>query len=293
MAPFVREGRIRSQGVFQHSLTAGTFAATLMPLFVMLWRSGRARACAVVGLTGSTIMTICSNCSTPLSTFAASLFAISLWPLREKMRLVRRVLVITLISLHLVMKAPVWFLLAKIDLTGGSSGYHRAELVDLCIRHILDWWLIGTKDAGTWAWDIWDAQNQYVLVAETGGLAALIFMILMIKRLYARLGDARKSVRHSRRQQWSLWLLGSSLFAHLTAFFGINLFDQARMNWFMIIAAIVAITNSFSQATVQQEPSSQEAGADSTEDWWHADRTLSPGASLSDSPAWNNPVVQG
>jgi len=35
--PEIREGKIRSQAVFQHSLTAGTFGATLLPLFVLLW----------------------------------------------------------------------------------------------------------------------------------------------------------------------------------------------------------------------------------------------------------------
>jgi len=30
----------------------------------------------------------------------------------------------------MVMKAPVWFAIAHIDLTAGSSGYHRAELIE-------------------------------------------------------------------------------------------------------------------------------------------------------------------
>lgn len=242
MVPLVREGKIRSQGSFTHSLTAGTFAATLVPMFVLLWRNGRAKFFAAMGLVGSTVMTICSNSSTPLLGYVAGILGICLWPLRGRMRSVRQVLVISLISLHLVMKAPVWFLLARIDLTGGSSGYHRAELVDQCIRHFWDWWLIGTMDAGTWAWDMWDSQNQYVQVAQTGGLAGLVFFIVMIKRMYSRLGDARKLVQHSKRQQWALWLLGAALFSHLSSFFGINYFDQARVNWFVLLAAISAFT---------------------------------------------------
>ncbi len=168
--------------------------------------------------------------------------------MRKRMRTVRWVLVISLVSLHMVMKAPVWFLLAHIDLTGSSSGYHRAELVDQCIRHFWDWWLIGTKDAGTWAWDMWDSQNQYVQVAETGGLAALVFFIVMIKRMYASLGNARKLVQDAKKQQWTLWLLGCALFAHLASFFGINYFDQARVNWFILIAAVSAFTAPILQA---------------------------------------------
>ncbi len=255
LAPLVREGKIRSQGPFSHSLTAGTFGATLVPMFLLLWKGGKAKLAAAVGLIGCSVMTLCSNSSTPLLGYAAGLFGICFWPIRNRMRTVRWVLVISLISLHMVMKAPVWFLLARIDLTGSSSGYHRAELVDQCIRHFWDWWLIGTKDAGTWAFDMWDSQNQYVQVAETGGLAALVYFILMIKRMYASLGNARKLVQDSKRQQWLLWLLGCALFAHLAAFFGINYFDQARDNWFMLLAAISAFTAPILQGeTLKKQP---------------------------------------
>jgi hypothetical protein len=168
----------------------------------------------------------------------------------------------------MVMKAPVWFLLARIDLTGGSSGYHRAELVDQCIRHFWDWWLIGTKDAGTWADDMWDSQNQYVQVAETGGLAALVFMIVMVKRLYANLGNARKEVAKSlvksKEQQWSLWLLGSALFAHLTAFFGINYFDQSRIGWFLLLVAISVFAGRIMQGGPREDPAAEPEFAAST-----------------------------
>jgi hypothetical protein len=266
MEPLVREGKIRSQGAFQHSLTAGTFAATLVPMFLLLWSSGKAKLSGAIGLVGCSLMTICSNSSTPLLGYAAGLFGICFWPLRNRMKTVRWILVISLVSLHMIMKAPVWFLLAHIDLTGGSSGYHRAELVDQCIRHFWDWWLIGTKDAGTWAWDMWDSQNQYVQVAETGGLAALVYFIVMIKRMYAGLGNARKLVPQSKRQQWALWLLGSALFAHLTSFFGINYFDQARVNWFLLIAAISAFTSPILQGgAIEQSP--KTVAADSASVW--------------------------
>ncbi len=264
MVPLIRQGKIRSQGAFSHSLTAGTFAATLVPMFLVLWVRAKARVSAAMGLVGCSIMTVCSNSSTPLLAFVAGLFGICFWPLRNRMRTVRRILVISLVSLHLIMKAPVWFLLAHIDLTGGSSGYHRAELIDQCIRHFSDWWLIGTRDAGTWTWDMWDVQDQYVQVAEAGGLAALVLFIVMLKRLYGSLGDARKLVQDSVPQQWAFWLLGSALFAHLTAFFGINYFDQARVNWFMRLAAISAFT---AQALQQRQDEAAKIAYEEPSRW--------------------------
>ena len=40
--------------------------------------------------------------------------------------------------LHLVMNGPVWSLIARVDLTGSSSSYHRYYLLDNCIRHFSD-----------------------------------------------------------------------------------------------------------------------------------------------------------
>jgi len=239
--PEIREGKIRSQGSFQHSLTAGVFAATLLPLFVLLWKNGKAKVAGAIGLVGCTVMTLCSNCSSPLLAYVAGLFAICLWPIRKNMQAVRRGMVVVLVALHLTMSAPVWFLIARIDLTGSSSGYHRAELVDQLIQHFSDWWLIGTKDSATWGYDMWDQQNQYVNIAETWGLGALVLFIAMISRAFARLGNARK-LANSKEEEWLLWYLGAALFAIVVGFFGVNEFDQAKVSWMMLIAMIIAIT---------------------------------------------------
>ncbi len=123
----------------------------------------------MLGLVGSVLMTWTSNSSTSLLTFLAGIFAVFFWPFRKSMRAVRWGIVVGLFALQLVMKAPIWFLIAHIDLTGGSSSYHRAELIDLFIRHFFEWWLIGIKSSGAWGWDMWDTQNQFVNVGESGG----------------------------------------------------------------------------------------------------------------------------
>jgi hypothetical protein len=241
VVPEVRDGKIRSQAVFQHSLTAGTFAATAIPLFFMLWKNAKVKLVAVVGVVAATVMIVTTQTSTSLLTYAAAIGAVFLWPLRKKMKMVRTGLLVVLVGLHLVMKAPVWFLIARIDLTGSSSSYHRAELIDQFVNHFSSWWLIGTKDAATWGWDMWDAQNMYVSVGEAGGLAALVFYVLVISRSFARLGKARKRAT-TKKQEWLLWFLGAALFANVVAFFGVNYFDQSRVAWFALISMICACT---------------------------------------------------
>jgi hypothetical protein len=254
LSPGVREGKIRSQGVFQHSIPAGTVAATWIPLFILLWKNGKAKLLAGVGLVCATLMTVTSQSSTPLLAYAAGLLGICMWPLRSKMKWVRRGIVAVVVVLGLGMKAPVWFLIARIDLTGGSSGYHRALIVDQFIRHFWDWWLIGVKDTAQWGWDLWDVQNQYVAAGETGGLVAFCFFVALIVRAFVRLGNARKLAENDKQEQWLYWLVGCSLFSNALAFIGANYFDQSRISWFLILASVNLVTASLVQPAAAPEP---------------------------------------
>ena len=256
-APEIRDGKIRSQGTFQHALMAGSFGAMLVPIFLMNWKNAGSRVWAMAGLIGATCMALSSNSSTPLLAYIGGVGCLFLWPIRKQMRTVRWGIVATLAGLAVVMKAPVWFLIAHIDLTGSSSGYHRAELVDQFIRHFSDWWLIGTNDSQSWGWDMWDQQNQYVNVGESGGLIALIFFILVIVRAFSALGNKRKSVDGNKAEEWKLWCLGSSLFANVVAFFGVNYFDQSKVGWFVLLTmiSVATISTTVAQPAVVEKDS--------------------------------------
>src|SRR6267142_3872680 len=240
--PEMRGGSVRAEGPFQHELLAGTFAATLLPLFLLLWRQGKSHILAVLGVIAATVMVITSHSSTSLMAYAAGLLGVCAWPLRRHMRLVRWGLVLALISLHLVMKAPVWFLIARIDIVGGSSGYHRAMLVNGFITHFRDWWLVGTTENARWGNTMWDLCNQFVAEGELGGLATFLCFLALIYICFSRLGTARKSVEGDRNKECYFWLFGATLFSHIVGFFGISYFDQTRVSWFALLAMIVTAT---------------------------------------------------
>lgn len=244
-APDMREGRLRSQGPFAHAILAGVFGATILPLFFGLWPSRKNRLLAATGMLGATTMVITSASSTPMGAYAAGILGMCFWPLRRNMRVVRWSIVFAVAGLALVMKAPVWFVLAHIDFVGGSSGYHRAMLVDQCIRRFSDWWLLGANNNGDWGWDMWDIQNEFVAEALRGGLAALIFFILILSRAFGRLGKASKAVGILRSERWMLWTLGAVIFAHVIAFLGADYFDQTRFWWYGSLAMVSAATAPF------------------------------------------------
>jgi len=259
IVPLVRDGAIRAQGAFEHPILAGTFGATLTPLFFLLWKDGKSKLLAVLGMVASLIIVLAAAASTALSAYLAGILALCFWPIRERMRLFRWGIVIVLVSLHLVMKAPVWMLIARVDLVSGNSGYHRAELIDQCIRHFGDWWLIGTDNNWNWGLEMGDVGNQFVGEAVSGGLATLICFIAMISWSFGRIGTARRSLRGKRRPEWFVWSLGAALFAHIVAYFGISYFDQTAFAWYTLLAMIPVATSAVATPTFKAIPKSTES----------------------------------
>jgi hypothetical protein len=249
--PEIRNGAIRSQGVFQHSILAGTFGATAMPLLVWLWSDRKSRLIAFLGLIGTLAMTVTPHSSTTLGTYAAGVFALCLWPLRRNMPAMRFGIFAALIGLEIVMTGPVWSLLEHINLTGSSESYHRYQLIDTFIRHFSDWWLLGTRDNGSWGWEMIDTSNQYVTYGVNGGLIAFVLFIALLSKAFGMIGDARKLVSGNSKEEWFVWCVGAAMFAHLVAYFGIDYFDQMQFAWLALLAMISALSI---------EPGSFEAG---------------------------------
>lgn len=260
-----REGYLRSQGPFSVYLTAGAFGATILPLFLCLWRKRGPRALAAAGIIAAVTITITSKTSTAISACLATTIGLGMWAFRDKLRLVRRGLVFTLVGLHLVMKAPVWALIARIDLVGGSTGWHRFKIIDNFIRHFWDWWLLGSNNYWTWEGgdDMWDLANQYVGTGESTGLLSLIFFLATIVYCFKYLGNARKAVAGDPRRAWFLWLLGVALFSNLVAFVGISYFDQTFIYWYALLAMIVAVAAPRLPEIELSTPQAEAAGFES------------------------------
>jgi hypothetical protein len=236
-----REDRLRALAGFGHPILAGTFGAIVTPLFVALWLKDRKNLkIAVLGVAASTVIVIACASSTPMLAYAGAVAVFCMWSLRDLMRPIRWGIVLSLASLHMVMKAPVWQLIDRINVVGGSSGYHRYQLVNQCILHFKDWWLYGVKDTGVWGWDMWDTANQYVSVADSTGLLPLILFVAILTYGFKYLGIARKSSVGNKQMELYYWGLGAAMFANAVGFFGISYWDQTEVVWYTFLAIIAA-----------------------------------------------------
>lgn len=254
----LRDGVLRCQGPFAHPILAGTFGATSFPLCLGLWWQGRAtKILAVMGMVSCLIIVITSGSSGPVLTGVAALVGMAMWGARRYMRQVRWGIVLSLIGLHFVMKDPVWFLIARMDVFSASTGYHRARLIDHAITNFGDWWLVGTKSTAAWAEDLFDVTNAYILEGANGGLLTMILFITIIVLCFRGVGKALRAFPTERGTQLLWWAAGSALLAHAVTFLSVSYFDQNIVVWFLLLALIstsTALAGSLSNAGAVPAP---------------------------------------
>lgn len=239
----IREGRIRAQGAFSHPILAGTFGASFMPLFWGLWSIGdkRDRYFSILGIICSLIITWASSSSGPVLTLLAGIFAIVFFKYRQYTKLAKTGTIFMLLGLDIVMKAPVWHLISRIDIVGGSTGYQRYALIDKAIKYFPDWAVFGIRSTGHWGWGLNDITNMFIFQGINGGVGALIFFVLIIHAGFNTVIQAMNEVQDNIKVQNMYWAWGSVLFAHCVSFFGVSYFGQMFYFWNLTLGVIACL----------------------------------------------------
>jgi hypothetical protein len=243
----IRMGRLRSQASFQHPILAGTFGATLVPLLVGMSRMGIAqKRSAALGVFSAIIITVTSASSGPVFALLMGTLALLFWKVSIYMREVRLLLVLMIVGLQLVMKSPVYALIGRVPLVGGSTGFYRFLLINQFFSRFKDWWLMGVQSTAYWGEGLFDVTNQYIRVAVNGGLLTLILFLLVIATAFKEIGwSLRVLNRHTQEaERFFMWGLGATLFSHIVSFLSVNYFDQIIVIWFMLLAMITTLSQS-------------------------------------------------
>lgn len=238
----VREGRLRCQGAFAHPILAGCFWAALMPLIAArAWAGRRERRQTILGLlAAATIIVFCAS-STPIVAVALGLIGAAFFPLRHRMRWVCWGLLLVLVELHLVMRAPVWHLIARGDVIGGSTGWHRYFLINEAINRFDEWWLLGTTSTDHWGRGLFDLTNQYVLEGVRGGVITLVLFLAVIALAFRDIGRLWRAVADDKPRRIMAWALGVALLIHCGNFIAVSYFGQIYLIWYLLLAVIASL----------------------------------------------------
>jgi hypothetical protein len=252
----IREGKVRAQGPFAHSILAGTVGAVCLPLALLFWK--RHRPLALLGLMTTSAMVLASHSSGPIMTAVTVCFGLGLWKVRNHMRLIRWGVVVGIIVLNFAMKAPVYYLIARIDLTGSSTSWHRAALIESAFKHLGEWWLGGTDytrhwmpTGVNWSGDHTDITNYYIKMGVLGGLPLMLLFVGVLASGFATLGRAlRLNEGEPVEKRFLLWTLGAILFGHAATMISVSYFDQSVVFLYLVLAGIGSV-----QTTVTTDPS--------------------------------------
>jgi hypothetical protein len=251
--PVIREGRVRSQGPFAHAILAGTVGAVCLPLAVGLWQ--KYRKTATIGILACLTIAFTSASSGPLMSCIVAIGGLLMWRNRYHMRLFRWLALLSYLALDLVMKAPAYYLIARIDLSGGSTGWHRADLINSGLSHLGEWWLVGTDYTRHWmptgvSWspDHADITNHYLQYGIIGGLPLMLLFILILAKSYSYVGQILQNpININVENQFFIWCLGVSLFAHTATMISVSYFDQSIVFLYFILAIIGSISITISR----------------------------------------------
>lgn len=255
--PTIRNGRLRAQGPFAVSILAGTVGAVCAPLLVGIWR--KEPLAARVGLAACLLMVVTCASSGPLLSVFAGIAALAFWRWRRFTRHVWVAAIVGYLLLDLVMKAPAYYLVARVDLVGGSTGYHRAALIQSSIEHINEWWFAGTDYTRDWmpygvGWseDHADITNHYLGQGVRGGL---LLMLLFMSFLWWGFRAAGQLLRlRPPQDHFFVWCVGAALFVHAVSCTSIAYFDQS----FIFIYLTLAVTASLRAITSEEVAKSPE-----------------------------------
>jgi hypothetical protein len=244
-----REGHLRCQGPFAHPIIAGTFGATQLPLFAVLWfYRPKDRLLGFAATMAAVVIATTASSSGAFLTIFAGLGGLAIWKARRSLRPVRLGALAVLLCLPVVLHAPPWYLMTNLSSSFGGEGAYRSWLIDQAVSHFKEWWLFGTTYTANWGTRsqlvndrMVDIVNQYVAEGVDGGILKLGLFVVIIISCFKVLGRALRNKSMPSPVGLFIWAIGVSLFAHCFSFISISYFDQMFVVWIWLLASISCI----------------------------------------------------
>ncbi|ORC32647.1 hypothetical protein B4O97_15930 [Marispirochaeta aestuarii] len=236
---WIRNGQVRVQSSFSHAILFGTYGATIFTFSYGLLKSkfNRGNRIIWVSLLAGIFITFASGSSGPILSLMAGLFAVSLRKYQNRLKDIIVIGVICIIALNYFMDAPVWHLLSRIDITGGSTGYHRYLLIDRAVTNLNEWMIFGIRSTAHWGWGLQDITNMYILQGVRGGIITLVLFILILLNSFKILVISYRSTVETNKKIY-IWSLFAVIFTHAVSFVGVSYFGQILFFFFSFLGLV-------------------------------------------------------
>jgi hypothetical protein len=267
---WINKGITRPAGPFGNPILAGSYAASLLPVYLVLIRLSRRALVPALGAAASLAIAIFSHSSGPVMAVGAGLGFLALWPWRTLLPQMRVLALGLAVVIHFAREKPVWHLIGRVaELTGGT-GYHRYLLIDAAVNRFGEWWLVGSRNAAYWGWGLQDITNHFIFEGLRGGLWTLLAFVAVLAAAMARAeGALRRAQRSARgpqraraqREQLLLWGLSAGLASHCVSFVSVTYFGQVLLLFFASLAFIAALSERPRAVAAARAPAAQPRAA--------------------------------
>lgn len=246
----IRDGKVRAQGPFRHPILAGTVGAALLPIMLGLWRTHR--AAAVVGALSCIAIVLASNSSGPLVSMVLGLAVLFGWRYRGYAGLLTKAAIVFYVLLDLITTRPAYYtLLTKLDLTGSSTAYYRAHMIDTATKHLSEWWAFGTDFTAHWipsgigsiilSGNHMDITNYYIGLGIGGGLTSMLLVLALVIMVLQRLVIVCNAGSALRPAPFFLWCLGAGLFSFAISGISVAFFDQSENLFWILLSLTLSV----------------------------------------------------
>lgn len=235
---WVRDGHLRCQGAFAHPIFAGCFFAGVLPIVIAWARAMSRPLLGGAAVIACLLIIVASGSSTPLVGIAVAIAGWVVWHARRWIGWVVVGATAVAALAALVSEGPVWDIFRRVNILTGSTGLHRARLLDAAYRHLDEWWLLGVRSTTHWGQGLWDITNQYLLEGVRGGV---ISMVLFTSAIVLALVMVARQVRAAApwpRVQIMGWGLGLAILVHASCFMAVSYYGQIVLLWQLTLAAV-------------------------------------------------------
>lgn len=244
-----RDGIVRAQASFAHPINAGTAGAITSGLSLLLWRWFKRTA--IIGFCAGLLAMFGSASSGPILALVIIMGSVMLYRWRRYSRMFLWGGLGGLLLLHLVMEAPVWYVISRVKIFGSSTAWHRSELINSAFMHVGDWCLAGTDHTRAWIpygldegdEDAADITSEFIKMMVTGGLGLFLAFgwVLCAGFGFARrLRGSADAGETAGVHAFEAWVITAMLTSFAITFWTVSYFDQVKVYWSFVMAATSA-----------------------------------------------------
>ena len=159
-------------------------------------------------------------------------------------------------ALDIIMKDPAYFIIARVDLAGGSTSWYRARLIQSAFEHLPEWWFAGTDYTRDWMWVVvsWstkhtDITSHFIQLGVWGGLPLLFLFLWLLWKGFAGVAYVvRREMPLRRQTAFQVWTMGAMLFAIAITGLSVSYFDQSFVFIFLALGVIGSAASSVASA---------------------------------------------